>query len=715
MPLSARFSGGPDRMTKQRTLFHLVAFFVALSFVVLGAARAKAQAVPSIERIEPTSGPPGTQVTVVGRSFDAQTTVTLSGTACEIVGRTPNRWQVRIPAGAVTGPIVVRNATGPSTANPTFRVTTAAPPPVIERIEPTTGAPGSEVTIHGHDFSSRITDNVVTLGSRQVVVRSATPFELRVTVPDGAETGAFAVRVGASTAASPDPFTIAVGTRITDFQPRLGPPGTHVTITGTGYSTTTRDDRVTINNVTARVEHAAATELVVTIPNNAANGPLVVDVRNGGRVETTTPFVIQLPPTVTAVEPSAAPAGTRVVLRGTHFGTDLRIVTVKLGDRPATIRDIADGQLTVEVPAGTPAGAARFGVTVATLGPAQAPADFTVLTPLAIADYQPRLGPPGTRVTITGTGFSPTPAEDVVSIGAGHCEVTAASPISLTVTIPAGGSGVLDVAVTHNGHARTTGAFVVTHPPFIASFEPVHVQTGDTVTLHGTGFGAQASLLEVAIGGHRLELVSVADTLVTARVPASVSTGRLVATVRLQGSATAQSDLEIVSPLSVEAYAPHDGFPGSVVTLRGTGFFEGTQVVFNGAPAPSPATIVSAAQLRTIVPTGATTGALAVRTPDGRTAAAGDFTIVAPPAGVGVTQIDASCTHPGCTVVLHGYGFDRRLGQNHVMFGGMPARVRAVTPDSLTIQLPAHPGTGLFELTAHGANASSEPFTLTPE
>ncbi len=725
-------------MTKLFSRMLVAALGAALSVTALFApGAAAAQSVPVIERIEPTSGPPGTAVTLVGRAMDAQTQILLGALSCPITERTPNRWVFTIPPGAVTGSISVRNAVGVSTANPLFRVTAPPAAPVIERVEPSSGAPGLEVTIRGQNFSPRLTDNVVLLGDRPVVVRAATPFDLRVVVPDGAVTGVFRVRAGtAGEAVSPQPFTVTTGTAVTDFQPRLGPPATRVVITGTGFSPTKSQNRVFLNNLPVRVERATATQLDVVIPANAATGPLLVDVRNGGRTQTPAPFVIQYPPTITAVAPLAAPPGRTVTLTGTNFGTDVRAVDVRFAvtltgaaggatgaaanapvatvSQPAVVRAVTPTTLTVEVPAGD-AGRGRFTVNVSGLGPAQSPMEFTRLAPVAIADFQPRSGPVGALVRISGAGYSATLADNTVTLQGTRCEVTAATPTELTVRIPAGApSGLFEVTVANNGTLRAATAFVVTHPPTITAFSPARLTVTQDVTITGTGFGTTPALVEVSLNGRALQLLQLTDTQLTAKVPVGVASGRLTVLVRLQGSAVAATDLAVDPLLAIASFAPQSGFPGTRVALRGEGFLEGSTVLFNGATA-TPLTLAPTA-LDVLVPAGATTGSLSVRTPDGRTIAAGGvFTVTAPPSGVGITAIEPACARPGCTVVLRGYGFAARGNQNRVFFGTFPARVMRATPTALTVALPRQPGTQPFKVDVRGVGiAQSEPFTITP-
>lgn len=55
-----------------------------------------------------------------------------------------------------------------------------------------------------------------------------------------------------------------------------------------------------------------------------------------------------------------------------------------------------------------------------------------------LTGFNPISGSVGTSVTITGTNFSTTPANNIVFFGATQATVTAATTPQLTVTVPAG-------------------------------------------------------------------------------------------------------------------------------------------------------------------------------------------------------------------------------------------------------------------------------------
>ncbi len=639
----------------------------------------------------------------------------------------PDRWSVRVPAGATTGEIVIRTPHAMFTG-PTFRVTAAPPSPVVHKVTPARGAPGTEVTITGENFSPRLTDNQVLLGNRPVVVRMATPTTLQVIVPEGASTGPFTVQVSQAGGAQSPPFTVMASTAIADIHPRLGPPGTEVTLRGTGFSAERRDDRVFLSNRRARVLRASPNELVVSIPGRAASGPLLVDVRNAGRAESPIPFTVQDPPLITAITPgehlvlrrvnsatppSAAP-GRMVTIHGANFTDDPRLVRVTIGSRSLVLRRATQNALVVEVPPGVPSG--KVTVSVAGLTVTSA-ATLTVLTPMAITGFAPHNGPAGTVVSIRGRGFSPRPADNRVTLQNAEAQVEGASPNELRVRIPATHSGPISVEVANNGAASTRQPFVMTTPPFVAGFSPAFGAPGTPVTIRGVHFGNELGLVEASLGGRPMTIRSVTDTSILAVVPPNAATGRIDVKVRLQGEATANSDFRVVAPFRLAALIPARGYTGMEIAVRGQGFApQGASVVFDGVRRPVAATFVGPTELRVIVPRGAQTGPVNVRLPDGRMAASGvPFTVIAPPSGMGVQSIEALCSRPGCKVVIHGWGFSAQPHDDQVHFAGRPMRVQKATATILQVTLPRTPGTtGTFEITVrHGGHATSQPFTVT--
>ncbi|MHC1703733.1 MAG: FISUMP domain-containing protein [Tenuifilaceae bacterium] len=87
---------------------------------------------------------------------------------------------------------------------------------------------------------------------------------------------------------------------------------------------------------------------------------------------------------------------------------------------------------------------------------------ITTSTIPTITSFSPTSGPIGTSVTITGTNFSTTPANNIVWFGAVRATVSAATSTSLSVTVPIGAT-YQPITVTVNGlTAYSSKPFIVT-------------------------------------------------------------------------------------------------------------------------------------------------------------------------------------------------------------------------------------------------------------
>lgn len=715
--MSSHAKRPPQNKQARMSLFGM--FLTLCSLWAMGAT-ASAQ-VPVFERIEPTSGPVGTEVQIIGRRFAEDSKFYLNNVELEIVRKLPNRWTVRITAGAPSGRVAARYMEGGQSRTalgPEFRVINSVPAPVITNVSPLSGPPGTVVTLTGQNFSPRLTENVVTLGSAPTTLREATPFALRVVVPEGALSGVFTVRVGqAGQAVSTQNFTVLTPTAITAFAPAIGAPGTRVTIDGTGFSANARQNRVYLGNVVLRVEQATTTRLVVVIPANARSGAFMVDVSGAGRATSAAQFKVQLQPTITSFSVPAGPPGTQVTLTGTNFGDDLRVITAMLGNAPLALKNLIGGALTVEIPADAVTG--RFTVTVNTIAGTSA-TDFVVLPRLAITDFNPKSGPIGTILTLTGTGFAAVSGQNQVTLAGKSLAVVSSSATEVRVRIaPATSSGPIQLAVAYNGQAATTTPFVVTTPPRLVSFAPTKVAPGGTFVVTGSAFGTNASTLEVKVGETLLQVVSVTDTQLTVQVPANLAPmiGRLTVNVRLQGSAVSAANFEVLALFGCAAIEPASGYIGTTITLRGQGFAAGGMgIQFTGMAKTVAATYVGPQELRVMVPAGAAAGPVTIRHPDGRSVtSATAFTVTPMPTGVGISSLQPACTRPGCSLIVQGWGFSTKINQNRVFFGTFPVRVLRATPSELELSLPARPGTEAFKIDVRRVGvANTGPFTITP-
>jgi hypothetical protein len=117
-----------------------------------------------------------------------------------------------------------------------------------------------------------------------------------------------------------------------------------------------------------------------------------------------------------------------------------------------------------------------------------------------------------------------------------------------------------------------------------------------------------------------------------------------------------------------------------------------------------------------VVPGDATTGPITVRAEDGRTVTT-EFTLAPTPTGVGITEVVPECTHPGCVVVVRGYGFATRPTGQTVTIGGARARVRRASRYELAFTIPPRlTGSVPLHIDVRGVGAvDGAPITLTTQ
>jgi YD repeat-containing protein len=159
--------------------------------------------------------------------------------------------------------------------------------------------------------------------------------------------------------------------------------------------------------------------------------------------------------------PDQGPQGASVSIYGTGFSSTSSQDTVQFNGVAATVTSATGNQIVVTVPAGATSGP----ITITTpAGSATSAATFTVLSggPPTITSFGPSgIGVAGTAVTITGTNFSSSPANNHLLFNAAPAKSTSASATSIGTAVPISGtSGHLTVA-TPLGSAVSAGDFFV--------------------------------------------------------------------------------------------------------------------------------------------------------------------------------------------------------------------------------------------------------------
>ena len=191
-----------------------------------------------------------------------------------------------------------------------------------------------------------------------------------------------------------------------------------------------------------------------------------------------------LPPTITAIAPTSGMEGAEVTITGTNFASAAALNTVSFNGTAATVIAANTMVLITTVPVGATTG----DVTVTTNGLTSAGVAFTVTVPVipTITSIDPISGAIGDIVTITGTNFSTTAADNVVSFNGGSATVTASTETTITTTVPA--TAVTgNVTVTVDGQTSNGVSFEFTGAA-VNTFR-VHIATEDDDAEEGSNNG----------------------------------------------------------------------------------------------------------------------------------------------------------------------------------------------------------------------------------
>jgi hypothetical protein len=254
------------------------------------------------------------------------------------------------------------------------------------------------------------------------------------------------------------------------------------------------------------------------------------------------------------------------------------------------------------------------GATATTLpipSPAPAPAP-------TISSFTPASGWPGTSVTVVGSGFTGTSA---LSFNGTAATFTVISGSQLTATVPAGATTGPISVTTAGGTTSSPASFTVTSQPApsITGVSPASAAVGSSVTISGSAFtGAVA----VTFNNTAAAFTVVSDSTISATVPSGALTGTISVTTPA-GSGSSPTTFGVLP--TVSSFSPNSGKIGTTVTITGSAFTGATAVTFNGTRALF--TVISYSQITATVPTGATSGPIAVTTPGGAGISSASFAV----------------------------------------------------------------------------------------
>jgi thermitase len=294
-------------------------------------------AAPAVSTVAPAIGTTGNTVALTGPALGCATAVSLGYVPASFTVDSPNQITATVPPGVPYG--YWRVTTGAATALSPLVFSVSSPN--IASFSPASGSPGSTVTITGSGFSDA---SSVTLGYAPASFTVDSPTQITATVPSGVNYGRWRVANALWTAVASDVYTAGSATGGITVAPPLGPAGSTVTLTGSGFTWATA---VSLGYVPASFTVDSPNQITATVPPGVPYGYWRVTT---GAATAVSPLVFSVSsPNIASFSPASGSPGSTVTITGSGF---FDASSVALGYAPASFTVDSPTQITATVPSG---------------------------------------------------------------------------------------------------------------------------------------------------------------------------------------------------------------------------------------------------------------------------------------------------------------------------------------------------------------------------
>lgn len=329
-------------------------------------------------------------------------------------------------------------------------------------------------------------------------------------------------------------------------------------------------------------------------------------------------------------------------------------------------------------------------------------------TPSAtITSFIPESGPEDTEVTITGTNFSTTAEDNLVSFNSTVAVVKSASASELKVNVPSGATtGKISVEID-GVSVSSTKEFTFIPTPTITDISPKSGTVGTEVTITGTNFSTVADENTIKVNDTAVAVKSSSTTTITIDIPADATSGQI--TVEVNGIIATSSDSFTIEETpdtapTISSFSPTSAAVGAEITITGTNFSTDVSkniVEFNGTVA----TVKSATltELKVEVPASTTSGKIKVTVEGNIALSTDDFAIISP----AISSFSPTSGLVGTEITIAGTNFSTDVSKNVVEFNGTAATVNSASLTELKVIVPAGATSGKIKVTVEGTIGSS--------
>jgi len=630
----------------------------------------------------PASGPVGTTVVIRGHGFDPDTRVIFGNTEVRPDKVTPRELRVRVPRAFGDGTIVLRQpGVGHDITVGQFAVQL---PLAVTGFAPASGVPGTRLVIRGSGFHRGV---AVTVGGSALSIVRMSPTRIVAVIPPGAATGPIAVSAGTTSARAPRRFQVlSLAPVITGFAPDHGPPGTRVTIRGQNFGA---QASARYGHQPMQVIARTADSVVVTIPTEADGRDYLYVSTTGGEARAPSRFHLDPVPLIERFTPRRGIAGSRVDIIGSDFRAGDQFT---LDGRRMRILQLRPRRVSVVIPRG----ARTAPIVVERRGyRATSTKSFEVIQPPAIVAFQPMKGPPGTRVTVTGSDFGPNAelyyGKDRMHAARGRAD----GRDQLAFAVPADATDQYITVRTAGGEDRTDQPFHVQNYPSVTTLTPARAVSGSPVEIRGDHLDR---VDQVLVGRQQLRVVVRDRHHLAAVIPAGTRSGP-VSLVAFGQTFDPRRRLDVFEPPRIRSIEPHVGVPGTEVVITGRNLTADTR--FSLAGVALPVLRRDSDRIVTVLIPRNARGAAQIVATNGNVRAASrqTFTMLPPPQ---LRSITPHAAQPGARVTVRGRNLPPVI--EVVWNGRILPLVSRQRDRQIVLRIPDHtpPGKGRLILRTHG-------------
>lgn len=397
--------------------------------------------------------------------------------------------------------------------------------------------------------------------------------------------------------------------------PMMGKVGDEITISGQFYTANADEVTVYFADVAAIIKTMDNTKIVVEVPSGiqAGHNNTIEIALQIGQQRYTVNYGFQIQALITDFTPKTGLIGSTVTLVGenlpnSYYGNEN--LKLYFGDTQA------NASYYYESPAFfVPANITEASKVYVLLNnvKTELPGEFSLIKPV-ISSVSTQAALPGQSFEISGSGlygggdYYPT-----VKLGSYTLDMHSIGENQLSVSIPGNvPAGTYPLTVVSGPFTVTATADFKVNGPTASGFSPSNGAINTAVNI--TGRFLPDTYYDVSFGSTRTSTYSTSTTTLQVYVPHGTPVGKHKVTVHFaSGDVTLSGTFEVFGP-EITSFSPTSGIPGSVITINGKGFSPdtwSTKVRFGTVEASS-ITSLTETQIKVLVPSGATAGAMKI-------------------------------------------------------------------------------------------------------